>query len=138
MLLLKRDSNNNLYCKIRPKAKLFCINQHNALFSKWLPYDQHFFKFSQQLNAIDSRKCVIKYSIGQYNRYKEFNFLLPMSFKDRVYRTPPQNIDDLRKKIQQEAEILRGNPALIRRVLREIQHRSNLCVVRDGGHVENL
>ena len=61
-----------------------------------------------------------------------------MSFKDRVYRTPPQNIDDLRKKIQLEAEILRGNPALIRRVLREIQHRSNLCVVRDGGHVENL
>ena len=42
--------------------------------------------------------------------------------KDKVYRTPPQNIDDLRNKIQQEAEILRGNPVLIRRVLREMQH----------------
>ena len=58
--------------------------------------------------------------------------------KDRVYRTPPQNIDDLRNKIQQEAEILRGNPALIRRVLRQMEQRSNLCVVRDGVHVENL
>ena len=58
--------------------------------------------------------------------------------KDKVYRTPPQDINDLRNKIQDEAELLRGNPALIRRVLREMQHRSNLCVVRDGGHTEKL
>lgn len=56
--------------------------------------------------------------------------------KDKVYRTPPQDINDLRMKIQHEADVLRENPELIRRVLREMQHRSNLCVLRDGGHVE--
>ena len=56
--------------------------------------------------------------------------------KDKVYRTPPQDINDLRRKIQLEADALRGNPELIRRVAREMRRRSDLCVLRNGGHVE--
>ncbi|CAB3992330.1 Hypothetical predicted protein [Paramuricea clavata] len=50
--------------------------------------------------------------------------------------TPPEDINDLRKKIQLEADALHGNRELIRRVAREMQRRSDLCVLRNGGHVE--
>jgi hypothetical protein len=56
--------------------------------------------------------------------------------KDKIYRTPPQDINDLGKKIQLEADALHGNPELIRRVARDMQRRSDLCVLRNGGHVE--
>jgi hypothetical protein len=34
-------------------------------------------------------------------------------FKDKVSRMPPQDINDLRRKIQLEADALHGNPELI-------------------------
>jgi hypothetical protein len=53
-------------------------------------------------------------------------------------RYPPQDINDLRQRIQNEANVLRENPELIRRVvlyMRQLQ-RTNLCELRNGGHVE--
>lgn len=56
--------------------------------------------------------------------------------KDKVYRTPPQNVNDLRNKIQNEANLLRQDPALLRRVFLDMRQRAHLCVLRNGGYVE--
>ena len=58
--------------------------------------------------------------------------------KDKVYQTPPQDIYDLRERIQNEANLLRENPELVRRVVLEMRRRTNLCGLRNGGHVEKI
>jgi hypothetical protein len=55
---------------------------------------------------------------------------------DKVYRTPRQDINDLRQRIQNEANVLRENPELLRRVVLDMRQRANLCELRNGGHVE--
>ena len=58
--------------------------------------------------------------------------------KDKVCRTPPQDINDLRERIRNEANLLRESPALVRRVVLEMRRRANLCELRNGGHVEKI
>ena len=56
--------------------------------------------------------------------------------KDKLYRTPPNDINDLRLRITNEAEVLRDNPELVRRVVAEMRRRTDTCELRNGGHVE--
>ena len=47
--------------------------------------------------------------------------------KDKVYRTPPQNINDLRNKIQNEANLLQQDAALLRRVFLDMRKSGLVC-----------
>ena len=48
----------------------------------------------------------------------------------------PNELNDLQNHIQNKVDALRNDPALIRRTLHAIKRRCELCVERDGGHVE--
>ena len=56
--------------------------------------------------------------------------------KDKVFSTPPENIQQLRQKIIDEFNTLRQRPEMIQRALRDMHRRTLLCVERNGGHVE--
>ena len=56
--------------------------------------------------------------------------------KSKVFFTPPPDIATLRQRIIDEFDALRHQAPMIRRAVREMEKRANLCVERNGGHVE--
>ena len=58
--------------------------------------------------------------------------------KNKVFETPPRNIQDLRERIQREVAILQQNPDVVRRAVDDMRRRCSVCVQRDGGHVEGI
>ena len=57
--------------------------------------------------------------------------------KSRVYETPPNDLNDLRQRIIDEAELIKGDPTLVRRVVRDMVRRAQDCVAKNGGHVKD-
>jgi hypothetical protein len=66
------------------------------------------------------------------------NFFLWGYLKNKVYTSPPRDLNDLQNHIRHEVEALRKNPALIRRTFQAMRRRCQLCIDRDGGHVEGI
>ena len=64
------------------------------------------------------------------------DFFLWGYIKDKVFSTPPRDIDDLRQKIIREFNALRDQPAFVSRAVRDMHRQTMLCVAREGGHVE--
>lgn len=64
------------------------------------------------------------------------DFFLWGYLKNKVFSTPPQNVDMLRQRIVDTFNDLRLQPDFIRRAVRDMQRRAALCVERNGGHVE--
>lgn len=68
--------------------------------------------------------------------------LTPLDFfywghiKEKVYRTKPQNLDDLSDRITQAVNNI--TPLKMNNVLREFQERIHLCQEANGNHFENL
>ena len=50
----------------------------------------------------------------------------------------PNDLNDLQNRIQNEVDALRNDPALIRRIFHAMRRRCELCIERDGGHVEGI
>ena len=48
------------------------------------------------------------------------DFFLWGYLKDKVYTSPPRNLQDLRARIQHEVEVLHDDPAMIRRAVADI------------------
>ena len=67
------------------------------------------------------------------------DFFLWGYLKDKVYTSVPRNLQDLRARIiQHEVEVLRNDPAMVRRAVADMRRRCGLCVERGGGHVESV
>lgn len=64
------------------------------------------------------------------------DFFLWGYIKSRVFTTPPPNVFSLRERIIQEFELLQQNPDLVARAVRSMRRRAQLCLDREGGHVE--
>ena len=64
------------------------------------------------------------------------DFFMRGYLKDKVFSRPPLNIQQLRQQIINEFNILRQQPDMIRRAMRDMHRRTILCVERNGGHVE--
>ena len=64
------------------------------------------------------------------------DFFLWGYLKSKVFTTPPRDIATLRQRIIDEFDALRHQAPMIRRAVREMEKRANLCVERNGGHVE--
>lgn len=64
------------------------------------------------------------------------DFFLWGHLKSKVYFSPPENTDDLRERIVNEVNLLKENPDLVKRVFAGMRKRLQLCVERNGGHVE--
>jgi hypothetical protein len=66
------------------------------------------------------------------------DFFLWGYLKNKVYTSPPHDLNDLQNRIRHEDEALRNNPALIRRTFQAMRRRCQLCIERDCGHVEGI
>ena len=64
------------------------------------------------------------------------DFFLWGYLKDKVFSTPPREINELRQRIVDEFNALREHPALTNRAVRDRHRRTMLCVERNGDHVE--
>lgn len=65
-------------------------------------------------------------------------FFLWGYLKGKVFTIPPNDLNDLRNRIQQEVETLENNPQTVRKVVQGMLSRSQLCLEREGGHVEGV
>lgn len=64
------------------------------------------------------------------------DFFLWGHLKGKVFTTPPANIQELRARLVDEVNHLRQDHGMIRRAVRDMTRRCQLCIVRNGGHVE--
>jgi len=64
------------------------------------------------------------------------DFFLWGYVKSRVFSSPCPNIMALRQKILDEFILLQNNRDLITRAVRAMGSRAQLCIERNGGHVE--
>ena len=53
---------------------------------------------------------------------------------EEVFVSPPDSLDNLKTRITQTFDDLKGDRVLVRRA--DMTRRMNLCLERDGGHVE--
>ena len=53
-----------------------------------------------------------------------------------MFTSPPRSLQDLQARIQHEVEILRADPAMVRRA--DMRCHCGLCIGRGGGHVEGV
>lgn len=58
--------------------------------------------------------------------------------KSKVYITPPADLQELRRRIDDSFIELRGNQNMIRSVFREMRRRAQLCIDNNGRHVEGV
>ena len=58
------------------------------------------------------------------------------AFENKVYATPPINVDDLRIRSTAEVNIIKENSDLMEKVMRNMRKRAQVCVNRNGGQVE--
>ena len=65
------------------------------------------------------------------------DFFLWGYLKSKVYLTPPANLDDLEMRIRREMDALKRNRGMVRRAVNAMLTRPELCVERNGGHVED-
>ena len=54
-----------------------------------------------------------------------------------MYSTPPANAQDLMERISNEAQLLKEDPQLMS-VMGAIRNKLDLCLRRDGAHVEGI
>jgi len=64
------------------------------------------------------------------------DFFLWGYLKSKIFTTPPADIIELRRRIINEFQLLQNNREFIIRAVRSMLRRSQLCLERDGGHVE--
>ena len=64
------------------------------------------------------------------------DFFLWGYLKSKVFVSPPDSVDDLRHRIQNEFENLRQKPHIIKRAMHSMARRVYLCTENDGRHVE--
>ena len=64
------------------------------------------------------------------------DFFLWGYLKQKVFSTPPASLGELRRRIVDEMNILRNDQAIIRRSFSEMRDRVDLCIQRNGSHVE--
>ena len=53
-----------------------------------------------------------------------------------MYATPLTNVDDLRIRITAEVSILKENTDVMKKVMRSMRKRAQVCENRNGGQVE--
>ena len=58
--------------------------------------------------------------------------------KNKVFVTPPRDLDELRIRIVNVVDVLRNDRAMVRRALQGMLRRCQLCVERESGHVEGV
>ena len=66
------------------------------------------------------------------------DFFLWGYLKQKVYFSPPGNLDILRQRITESMEDLKRDNNFLRNSIREMLNRADTCVQRNGRHVEGI
>ncbi|XP_030853893.1 uncharacterized protein LOC115929307 [Strongylocentrotus purpuratus] len=64
------------------------------------------------------------------------DFFLWGTLKDVVFSTPPVDLNDLRARLTDAVDSVRQDQQMIRRAVRDMERRCEVCIQRNGGHVE--
>ena len=64
------------------------------------------------------------------------DFFLWGHIKSKVYAAPLENINQLQERIIREVYAIKENPQMVRKVMQAMRSRAQLCIERNGGHVE--
>ena len=64
------------------------------------------------------------------------DFFLWGDLQNKIFTTPPANVQELRARIVEEVDNLHQDPGMIRRAVRDMLRRCQMCIDRNGGHVE--
>lgn len=64
------------------------------------------------------------------------DFFLWGHLKNQVYKTPPPTLEILRDRVEAEFDVLKNDPAAIRKVMQSMRDRATRCLARHGRHVE--
>lgn len=64
------------------------------------------------------------------------DFFLWGHLKSLVYKTPVQNVEDLKNRIQESCDTIRNTPGIFERVRGSMIRRLNSCIEVGGGHFE--
>ena len=56
--------------------------------------------------------------------------------QDKVFSTPPCEINELHQRIVDKFNVLQEHPALINRAVRDMHRQTMLCIERNGDHVK--
>ena len=64
------------------------------------------------------------------------DFFLWGHLKGLVYTIPPTDLNELRRRITEAVDNVRHDQQIIRQVVRDMERRFQLCIQRNGGHVE--
>ena len=64
------------------------------------------------------------------------DFFLRGHLKSKVFFSPPENTDDLKERIVNEVNSLKGKGDSVKRVIAGMRRRLQVCVERNGAHVE--
>ena len=96
-------------------------------------------EFRDRLNEVfgENRVIALQHNVERPPRSPDLtpcDFFLWGYLKNKVFTTPPENIDVQR--IIEEFNALRQQPEVIRHVMRGMHRRTIRCVERNGGHVE--
>lgn len=64
------------------------------------------------------------------------DFFLWGYLKSKVYSSPPRDTDELKQRIENEVNLLKGDAALVRRAVAGMRKRMQRCIQRNGRHTE--
>ena len=95
--------------------------------------------------------CVFKYKVthqlsfdtlfaSTLSRVTEVGYIEGEGYKTYFFQVfgLSGDLNDLQSRFRHEIDVLRHDPAMVRRAVQDMQRRSQLCVDRGGGHVEGV
>ena len=90
-------------------------------------------------NVFTDRIIALNHTIKRPQRSPDLtpsDFFLRGHLKSKVYFSPPENTDDLKERIVNEVNLLKGKQDLVKRVIAGMRRKLQVCVERNGAHVE--
>ena len=66
------------------------------------------------------------------------DFFLWPYLKNSIFRTPLNNIPELRIRIENKCAEINNNPHILQNVFRGFLRRINLCIEQNGGHIHQF
>ncbi len=148
----QRNVNGQAYLQminqdVIPQLQLHFVQQENGSFHRlWWAQDgapaHRLIAVRNRLQELFGQRVIALYHAVEWPpRSPDLtpcDFFLWGYLKNKVYTSPPRNIQELQARIEHEVDILRQDPAMVRRAVADMRRRCGLCIDRGGGHVEGV
>lgn len=58
--------------------------------------------------------------------------------KTLVYKRKSNSKEDLLARVMEAAQVIKNNPAVLKKATQSLLKRARLCIEHDGGHIEHV